>query len=375
MCPGNRGKITRQTGAVTVSKQVVGATAGYVAGSTFPITTNCVDPNGNSPVAGFPDTQNLVDGGAHPYTSVPVGSSCSVSEGATPATGGPQYQYGAAVIPAAVTVTNGGNATLVVQNPIVLLTAGLTVTKVVNGTSAGYVAGSTFAITVNCTIGGVSQSGFPNTQNLINGASQNYPTVPAGAMCSATEGTRPATADSSYVWGPPIISPPVVITNGVPASISVQNPLSQQTGSVTIGKQVTGVIAGYVAGSTFPLTLNCVSAPPGNNPVSGYPVTASLANGATQTYSAIPAGSTCTVSEGTLPSAKTGYSYGTPATPPAVVVGNGTAQTLTVQNVLTATTPVIPAKGIPTLDGYSLLLLTLFSLGLGANVLRRRIAQ
>lgn len=144
------------------------------------------------------------------------------------------------------------------------------------------------------------------------------------------------------------LSMTIAATSGAPGSNSVQasatapsGTLVNATSSVPVAFTFTGsvkltkVVAGGPGGlsSTFPFTLNC-----GTNGVFSPSVTVAGATGSA-TVSGIPARSTCSVSEGTLPVAPAGYSWSgtTYSGTPASVVDAAITE-VTVTNTLTRDT-------------------------------------
>ncbi|MFC4819305.1 DUF5979 domain-containing protein [Dokdonella ginsengisoli] len=316
-----------RSGSLTLSKTVTGETAGYVAGSTFALTVDCRIGNFSEP--GFPDTRLLTDGGSFSYPNVAPGATCSVTEGVLPATGGPQFAYQSPLLPAAVVIADGTPASLDVRNPIALVTGALTVNKIVVGQIDGYVPGSTFPITTDCRIGGVSQAGFPDTRNLADGQSHTYAGVPAGAACSATEDSVPATSGVQYAYDAAVINGPVEIVANASSSLTVQNPIRLLTGSVTLSKTVSGATVGYLAGSTFPIRLACTD--PSGTPIT--PAAANLVDGGSRTFAGLPNGSRCSASEGGLPGTSGGqYVYATPLIGPDVSVATDADRGIAVTN-------------------------------------------
>ena len=74
-------------GGFTVTKHVTGETGGYVAGSTFSVAYSCSN--------GAAGTLSLTDGADQGRVSVlPIGTTCTLSEGAKPADQGRQLRVG-----------------------------------------------------------------------------------------------------------------------------------------------------------------------------------------------------------------------------------------------------------------------------------------
>jgi hypothetical protein len=109
---------------------------------------------------------------------------------------------------------------------------------------------------------------------------------------------------------------------------------SATPGSLVLAKVLTGGPTGY----TGPFTIHyvCGSATSGD---------AVVAAGASQTISGIPANTSCTVSEPTLPTVPLGYAFGTPTFSPSATVSvpAGGSVTVTTNNTLNAT-PMVPSQ-------------------------------
>ena len=69
-----------------MTKHVTGETGGYVAGSTFTVRYSCSD--------GSTGTLTLTDGQTKGVGSLPIGTTCSLSETAKPATKDASYAWG-----------------------------------------------------------------------------------------------------------------------------------------------------------------------------------------------------------------------------------------------------------------------------------------
>jgi hypothetical protein len=313
---------TLASGSLTVSKAISGATQGVAAGANVSVTVTCTGAGGTT-LPGFGSPQSLTIGSSLNFANIVPGSTCSVTEDLTsrPALLGPQYQWQAPVISAPVTISNGVARTLSITNPIQLLTGGLNVTKTVTGETAGYLSSSNFSLTVDCKINNASLTGFPDTQSYTNGQTRNYPNVPNSAICSLTEGILPNTSAPQFAYQVPVISGPVTISTGTTAELTAQNPIALVTGSLTVNKIVLGQTAGYVTGSTFPITTDCQI---GGISQAGFPDTQNLANGQSHQYPSVPVTAVCTSTEGTRP-ATSGpqYAYDTPVIGAPVTIATG----------------------------------------------------
>ena len=82
--------LVRVVGGFTVTKHVTGETGGYVAGSTFTVSFSCSD--------GTSGTLTLKDGDTSGVSSLPIGTTCTLSETAKPADQGRQLRLGSGVV-------------------------------------------------------------------------------------------------------------------------------------------------------------------------------------------------------------------------------------------------------------------------------------
>ena len=296
------------SGSLTVTKTVTG---GSFSGS-FPVSVDCGTGTPYTDTIAYPTPGQVT------FTGIPAGSTCTVTEGTLPAApsgyswGTPSYTNNGA------TVAAGGSATIGITNSLTANPGSLTVTKTVTG---GSFSGS-FPVSVDC------GTGTPYTDTIA------YPTpgqvtftgIPAGSTCTVTEGTLPA-APSGYSWGTPsYTNNGATVAAGGSATIGITNSLTANPGSLTVTKTVTG---GSFSGS-FPVSVDCGTGTPYTDTIA-YPTPGQV------TFTGIPAGSTCTVTEGTLPAAPSGYSWGTPSyTNNGATVAAGGSATIGITNSLTA---------------------------------------
>jgi hypothetical protein len=309
------------TAVVNVSKTVTGATAGYVAASTFPITVNCG--------AGHTQTFNLINSGNAQLAGIPPGTSCTVSEGALPAPA-PNYTYGAPSIsvPGPFTTVAGGSTTSIVTNTLSRLSSSITVTKIITGAPATGAPG-TYNFSANCGTDGT----FAGTVVLVGSATTNtgpIAGIPAGAVCSVSETGKP-TPPTNYVFGatPPAV--PVTTTAAGPNNASFTNPLTRLSSTITINKTITGGPAGGTA-ATFGYTTSCDAGGPFTTSVT------TVASSGSNTIATVPAGATCTVTETTVPAGPANYAYGTTPAPVTLTTTVAGPNNANFTNVLTRQT-------------------------------------
>ncbi|HEY0231996.1 MAG TPA: DUF5979 domain-containing protein, partial [Dokdonella sp.] len=322
-------------GRLLVTKTVSGSPAGY--SGSFSIQATCLSAGTDVSAGIVPASVQSVTAGTGAdgqltFDNIPQGATCTVSEGTLPATLPASYAWlaGTPTITQPAGAISATPVSAIVVNTMVQQIAGLTVVKTVSGGPATY-SGS-FPIGVACTLNGTPVTGItPGAMQSVGAGSAasgavNFGNIPQGAACLVSEGSLP-TAPAGYVWGTPTITQPALIAaSGTTATVA--NTLAQQLGTLTVTKSVSGGPAGY--GGSFPITATCTS--------NGAPVTG-ITPGATQTafagtagsgsvaFGNIPQGAVCSVSEGALPTAPAGYTWGTPVItqPGAIGAAPGTA--------------------------------------------------
>jgi hypothetical protein len=219
--------LVRVLGGFTVTKHVTGETAGYVADSTFTVAYSCSD--------GTTGTLTLTDGQTAGVDSLPIGTTCSLSETDKPATKDASYAWGTETWDPSDSVTivvNDSENTVGVTltNPLVRVLGGFTVTKHVTGDTAGYVAGSTFTVSYSCS------DGTTGTLSIANGETKGVDSLPIGTICSLSESAKPATKDAGFAWGTPKWTPGSTVTIAVNESdntvaVTLENPIAAVLGA------------------------------------------------------------------------------------------------------------------------------------------------
>ncbi len=236
---------------------------------TFPVNYSC--SNGAS------GTLNLIDGATGAVGNLPIGTTCSLSEGTQPPTKDASYAWGTPTWTPSSSVTivknDASNVVgVVLNNPIHRVLGGFTVTKHVTGETGGYVAGTQFTVSYSCS------DGSSGTLSLIDGQTATVNGLPLLTTCTLAETNKPSTKDASYVWGSETWTPSSSLTivannSNNTVGLVLTNPLVRVEGGFTVTKHVTGETGGYVAGSTFPVDYSC------SNGASG---TLHLTDGATE---------------------------------------------------------------------------------------------
>lgn len=182
----------------------------------------------------------------------------------------------------------------------------LTLTKQVVGKPASGFGNPTYAIVLDCT-----NNSFDQTVSLQDGGSKTITGIPVGTVCTVTEPTLPV-PPAGYSYAAPTFTPAnaVTISAFAPSTVTVTNTLSAKMGSLSVTKQVLNKPAGFTS-PDYNISVDCSD--------NAFDQALLLKDGETKTVANIPENTTCTVSETTLPTAPTGYAYGTPDISPATL--------------------------------------------------------
>ena len=327
--------IQQLTGSYNVTKAVVGAgkDGGYTPGDTFGFEVACTD----EPVDSF----SVADGASHAMGPLPAFSVCTLTETTRPSTppafGWDPVQFtvnGAAAgsgdqvtfqIPA-----NGG-VQVNVTNPITPRTGSVQVAKQVTGETAGLIPGALFSVSLDCGAGQIY------ALVVTDGGSTTQDGIPVGSSCTATESTpsQDALVDASYAWLPAVYTPDdatVVVAEGPPQSIGVNNPIARVTAPVQLVKTYTGAQGVIDPAKTYPINWSCSYG--GTVVESGTANVIAGPDGIT-VATAVPLTSTCTATEGDLgpPSADPAFRW-LPAVVADTTVSLPGPNTITVANTL-----------------------------------------
>lgn len=282
------------TGSFSISKTITGETAGFTGTAATPFTGSYSCSDGRT------GTFSTSTGTAWTSPRIPAGVTCTVAEDQpTGNLANSSYRWGTPGVTypaggANVAITDGGNPTVALHNPIARVTGTLQVSKVVEpvapATAAGYTGGGDreFPVTYTCAIsGGTATTG---TVDVTTAGAVTVPNVPAGSVCTFTEDLTAQDgdfADASFSWTGHTFEPASVTipADGV-ASTTVTNTFTRSIVDLTLSKIVDG--EGYLGtGTPFEIAYDCGA------PFSG---TVDLAAGGSETVR-VPAGVQCTVVE------------------------------------------------------------------------------
>ncbi len=278
------------TGSLKLTKSLSGGPAEYTG--PFTIHYDCG--------VGFTGDVSVAAGSSQTVSGIPSGASCTISEPTLP-TPPDGYSFGTPTFSPSATVTTSTGTTVEVttNNTLVRDQGYLKISKVFDPKTSGF--NGTFAIVYNCGAGDV-------TVSLAAGASTTVGPFDTGTSCAVSEPTLP-TAPTGWTFGIPSISgSPATIVKGDQAAavlVSVTNSITRDQGFLKISKIFDPLTSGF--SGTFAIVYNC----------GGGDVTVNLAAGGSTTVGPFDTGTSCTVSEPTLPTAPTGWTFGS-----AVVSGS-----------------------------------------------------
>jgi hypothetical protein len=300
---------TKQLGGLKLLKTLSNADGATVP-TSFTIDYNCG--------TGFTGSVSVAPAGFQTVSNIPTGTTCNISEPAlTPI---PGFTWGTPVISAtSVVIGEGTTVEVTVANSITRDVGGLQIVKTLSNPDGATVPAS-FAVNYDCGVG------YTGQVNVSPGSPQTVSGIPTGRTCTVTE-VAPA-AIPGYTWGTITYTPSSVdiSTSGGTFTITVGNSITRDQGYLKISKTFNPLTSGF--NGTFAVVYNCGA---GN-------VTVNLAAGGSTTVGPFATGTSCTVSEPTLPSAPTGWTFGTPSvsgSPATIVKGDqAAAVTVTVTNTI-----------------------------------------
>jgi choice-of-anchor A domain-containing protein len=252
---------------------------------------SCEDPGGTVVANG---TWSVAAGSSQTVDDLPEGAICTITEDPLfdpPLDTDISYIWSAPVIsPASVVITDGGTATITATNAYSRATGSLQIEKALDDPDGVVDPARVFTGTYDC------GTGFTGSWSVTVTAPQLISGLPYNASCSITEDslTTPPSLDPSYLWSAPTYSPASVnIGDGTTVTITATNHVTQSTGSLQITKTLIDPDAVVDPLRVFSGTISCDVGTPSPN-------TWTLAAGGDVTFSGIPEGATCTVTENTL---------------------------------------------------------------------------
>jgi hypothetical protein len=246
-------------------------------------------------------------------TGLPAGASCLVQEVNIPsdvdstslewvtgaASGSPAGASATFTLTRDTSPTVGTNRVTVVNRYDV---ASLTVEKQALGGAGAQFGTGPFEIAVECVApGGVSAYDGTITLPTAGGAwQQTIEDLPDNAVCAVEETDSGPTAPDAIRYldadGDPFDGTGIAVLTGDPGAVTVEN--WYLTGAVTVGKTIAGDAHAEYGDGPFDIELACTREV-GGSPVvvTGYPQTRTLAGGDTTTFTGLPSGADCVLTE------------------------------------------------------------------------------
>ena len=288
--------LTADTGSLSIAKTVANPD-GAVVQSTFPVSYVC------DALAG---TTTVAVGSPRVISGIPVGTSCTVTEGDLTSVNGFTWAD-PTVTPVSVVMASGGK-TITVANSISRDRGSLTITKTVSNLDDAVVQ-ELFPVSYVC-------DALAGTTTVAVGSPRVISGIPTGTSCTVTEGDL--TSVNGFTWAAPVItgSPTAGVVKGQTVNVTVANSITRDRGSLTITKTVSNPDDAVVQ-ELFPVSYVC-------DAVTG---TTTVAVGSPRVISGIPTGTSCTVTEGDL-TAVNGFTWAAP-----VITGSPTAGVVKGQSV------------------------------------------
>lgn len=246
-------------------------------------------------------------------TGLPAGASCVVEEVAIPdEVDSTSIEWvtsagsgSAAATSATIVLTRDSSPTVGTNTATVVNRYGVTaftVTKDVQGGAGDQFGTGPFEIDVTC-VAPNDVVAFDDTLTLPTSGGAWFDTVenlPHGSTCDVVEtGTGDVAPDAiRYLDGDdePFDGTGVLVTTADPGAVTVEN--WYLTGALTVGKETEGDGATQYGTGTFEITLACTLDVDGTDViVDGYPASQTLQAGGTVTFTGLPSGADCVVTE------------------------------------------------------------------------------
>lgn len=333
-------------GAVSVVKEIDGG--GVNSTVVFDLTVNCTN--------GYSKTFSGTAGTVGTTAALPVGTECTIDEAALPTGNGvfvdDSYTWDAKPAAQSVRITAENQVvSTTVTNTTKRVYGSLLVAKTLVDPDGVYAGapnnGAAFSGTWSCSYGDVP-SGTGSWSAAAGAAATVAGTgILLGSSCTVTESalaTAPAT-DTSYSWGTPALSPNggvVVLSAANPAgTVAVTNTINRSTGQFSVAKGVNGPLEGFPVGTQFQFSWSCEKAT-----WAGASGVFALVNG--QSWDGpgagtpIPAGASCTVTEGGFPAANPSYTWDGVDFTAAGAGANGTQSGKSFTFTVPVSTPDVP---------------------------------
>ena len=281
---------TYETGSLIVNKTITGPAASQQGDVV--IAVGCDETGTAATLPDFVIPAGTAAGTVSmSYPNILAGSTCSLTETATGATSTVTVETEGS--PQQVTISANGSATANVTNTYDFVPGALVVTKDIAGPAAGQQGEITIA--VSCALNGAETSYDPFVipAGTAAGSYQHeYPDIAAGSVCTVEETANGSTSAVSVttLGG----DQTVTVDPGTVGTANITDTYSFVPGSLIVSKAITGPAAGSQGQVT--IAVSCVEADVAT-PLPDFVVPAGATGTQSETYSDIPAGSKCTVTE------------------------------------------------------------------------------
>jgi hypothetical protein len=315
-------------GDLELVKSLKGGPEDYTGPFTIEYSCSMDDAIGKS------GSKEIAAGSSAMVMDIPAGSKCVVSEPSLPAppTG---YAFGDPSFDpsATVNITSGEMTTVTTQNSLERSSGSLQILKELKNPDDAKVP-DTFGIDYACMIGDeVTKSGSEDVTPGMTGVTVSD--IPTGSTCTVTEQERPMIP--GFTWANPSYDPRSgavdIESDGQTYMVKVINQIFKDNpgrGQLELAKNLSGGPESY----TGPFTLEYVCSKEGHDDVSG---SRTVDAGSSAMISDLLPGSECVVSEPTLPTPPSGFSFGVPTFEPSatVQIKSKDKVTVTTKNTLT----------------------------------------
>ena len=296
---------TQQLGSFSIDKALSGSGAFLVPGTKLFTVNYSVDGGPSVPV------QVSVDGAPVVVSGLPFGAVVTFTEDTPSAVAGATFN-GVTFSPTSVTIGNGTTVAVIATNDYTQQLGSFSIDKALSGTGASLVS-PTQTFVVNYSVDGGPSVAVPVS---IAAPAVVVSGLPFGAVVTFTEDAPDPVLGATF--NSATFSPTsVTIGNGTQVDVIVTNDYTQQLGSFSIDKALSGTGASLID----PATLFTVNYSVDGGP--SVPVQVSV-DGAPVVVSGLPFGAVVTFTEDT-PTAVAGATFnGVTFSPTTVTIGNGT---------------------------------------------------
>lgn len=363
-----------RTGTFSVSKSVTG-TAGALAlvPDDLEYTIEYSYPAGTGFEAGSGVLTVLADGPSVSSPELPYGAQVTITEQAPAVIDGIKWDT-AVISPAQLTIGEGTDVAVTVENPVLETLGGFALEKSLSGAAAGLVPdGTVFSVAYAWTApDGTTGSGTVDV--VAGGDAQQVAGIPGGSVVTLTE--QDPGAFEGVQWLDPVFSENgFTIIPGTVVSIDLDNPTALQQGAFSVTKRIEGSGAALVAPETA-FTID-YSYPAGEGFEAGSGSLKVAADGTVVVSDPLPYGAVVSLSEATPTDVKNGKWTGASFDTDTVSIGDGTVVSVVLTNTIDDVTPPAPKVEKPGLSatgaeaGGVLAGVALLLLGAGAILMTR----